>query len=363
MAASYARDVKSGRSSQQQVEERLARIRPTQAFSDLRGCDFVIEAVFEDRAVKAQTYAHTKDALGDLPQGFVMASNTSTLPVTGLAQQWVNPEDFIGLHFFSPVERMALVEVILGEQTSVHALARALDLVAQLGKVPVVVNDSPGFYTSRIFCSYIDEGMAMLAEGIAPALIENAARQAGFATGPLAVTDEVSLDLQQRVIRQAQADKLPAKFLRQHSEPVVEALLSRGRQGRKSGGGFYDFPAGAPKRLWPGLSKMYPPASTQPDSVDVKNRLLYIQALETARCIEEKVVTEASDADLGSILALGYPSWTGGTLSFIETVGPEAFVAECDRLADRHGERFRPSPWLRERAASRHAFYSPPEAA
>jgi 3-hydroxyacyl-CoA dehydrogenase/enoyl-CoA hydratase/3-hydroxybutyryl-CoA epimerase len=362
VAASCARDVKAGRSTQQQADERLARIRPTEAFGDLRGCDFAIEAVFEDRVVKAQAYANTEKALGDLTPGFVMASNTSTLPVTGLAQQWVNPQDFIGLHFFSPVERMALVEVILGAQTSEHALARALDLVAQLGKVPVVVNDSPGFYTSRIFCAYIDEGMAMLAEGVAPALIDNAARQAGFATGPLAVTDEVSLDLQQRVIRQARADKLPAKFLRRHSEPVVEALLALGRQGRKSGGGFYEFPAGAPKRLWPGLSDLYPPAAKQPDTVDVKHRLLYIQALESARCVEEKVVPEAADADLGSILALGYPSWTGGTLSFIETVGPMAFVAECDRLADHYGERFRPSPWLRERASSRRAFYPAPTA-
>jgi len=362
VAASYARDVKSGRSTQQQADERLARIHPTEAFGELRGCDFVIEAVFEDRAVKAQAYANTRKALGELTPGFVMASNTSTLPVTGLAQQWVNPQDFIGLHFFSPVERMALVEVILGAQTSEHALARALDLVAQLGKVPVVVNDSPGFYTSRIFCAYIDEGMAMLAEGVAPALIENAARQAGFATGPLAVTDEVSLDLQQRVIRQSQADKLPARFLRRHSEPVVEALLALGRQGRKSGGGFHDFPAGAPKRLWPGLSDLYPPAPKQPETVDVKHRLLYIQALESARCVEEKVVPEAADADLGAILALGYPAWTGGTLSFIETVGPHAFVAECDRLADHYGERFRPSPWLRDRASSRHAFYPGPTA-
>lgn len=357
VAASLARDVKRGLSSQQQMEEHLARIRPTQTFSDLRECDFIIEAVFEDRAVKAQAYAHTKNGIGHLPKGFVMASNTSSLPVTGLAQQWPHPENFIGLHFFSPVERMALVEVILGEQTCAQALARALDFVAQLGKVPIVVNDSPGFYTSRIFCSYIDEGMAMLAEGIAPALIENAARQAGFATGPLAVTDEVSLDLQQRVIRQAQADKLPAKFLRQHSEPVVQALLSQGRLGRKSGGGFYDFPANSPKRLWPGLAKIYPPALTQPGICEVKNRLLYIQALESARCLEEQVVTEASDADLGSILALGYPSWTGGTLSFIETVGPKAFVDECDRLAEHYGERFRPSVWLRKRASRRHAFY------
>jgi 3-hydroxyacyl-CoA dehydrogenase/enoyl-CoA hydratase/3-hydroxybutyryl-CoA epimerase len=289
-----------------------------------------------------------------------MASNTSTLPVTGLAELWPHPEEFIGLHFFSPVERMAVVEVIQGRQTSPHALARALDLVAQLRKLPIVVNDSPGFYTSRIFCAYIDEGMAMLAEGVAPALIENAARQAGFATSPLAVTDEVSLDLQQRVIRQAASDGLPARFLRQHARPVVEAMVERGRLGRKSGGGFHDFPPGQAKRLWPGLKELFTPAPAQPPLIDVKHRLLYVEALESARCVEEGVVPEAADGDLGSVLALGYPRWTGGTFSFIDTVGPARFVAECDRLADGYVERFRPSAWLRERATSRLAFYPVP---
>ncbi len=357
VASSYARDVKAGRCSPSEADARLARIVTTPNHADLRGCDFVVEAVFENRAVKAQAYRHTLEGLGPLPEGFVMASNTSTLPVTGLADQWSHPEEFIGLHFFSPVERMSVVEVILGRKTSQHALARALDLVAQLRKLPIVVNDSPGFYTSRIFCAYIDEGMAMLAEGVAPALIENAARQAGFATAPLAVIDEVSLDLQQLVIRQAAADDLPAKFLRQHSQHVVETMVARGRLGRKSGGGFHDFVPGQPKRLWPGLNELFPLASTQPPLADVKHRLLYVEALESARCVEEKVVPEAADADLGSVLALGYPKWTGGTLSFIETVGPARFVAECDRLADLYGERFRPSAWLRKRSASRHAFY------
>jgi 3-hydroxyacyl-CoA dehydrogenase/enoyl-CoA hydratase/3-hydroxybutyryl-CoA epimerase len=188
-------------------------------------------------------------------------------------------------------------------------------------------------------------------------LIENAARQAGFATPPLAVTDEVSLDLQQLVIRQAAADGLPPKFRRQHSQPVVEAMVARGRLGRKNGGGFYDFAPGQPKRLWPGLAELFPPAAKQPPLTDVKNRLLYLEALESARCVEEQVVPESADADLGSVMAVGYPKWTGGTLSFIETVGLAPFVAECDRLADLYGERFRPSAWLRERAASKHVFY------
>lgn len=286
-----------------------------------------------------------------------MATNTSTLPVSGLAEAWADPEAFIGLHFFSPVERMGIVEVILGARTSPRTLARAMDLVVQLGKLPIVVNDSPGFYTSRIFCAYIDEGMAMLAEGVAPALIENAARQAGFATSPLAVTDEVSLDLQQRVIRQAQADGLPERFLRRHAEPVVEAMVSRGRLGRKSGGGFHSFTPGQSKRLWTGLRDAFPQAAHQPAPTDVRHRLLYIQALESARCVEESVVCDPADADLGAVLALGYPSWTGGTLSFIETVGVAPFVAECDRLAEHYGERFRPSPWLRARAAEGQTFH------
>lgn len=359
-ASGYAREVKAGRCDQAKADAQLARIHPSADYGDLRGCDFVVEAVFEDRSVKASAFRRTLEGLGSLPAGFVMASNTSTLPVTGLAQLWPQPEEFIGLHFFSPVDRMPIVEIIRGESTSEHALARAMDLVAALGKLPIVVNDSPGFYTSRIFCAYIDEGMAMIAEGVAPALIENAGRQAGFATSPLAVTDEVSLDLQERVIKQARADGLPDKFLRSHAQPVVDAMVARGRLGRKSGGGFYDFVPGQAKRLWAGLEEMFPQAAQQPEFEDVKHRLLYIQALESARCVEEQVVVEPADADLGSILALGYPAWTGGTLSFIETVGPVSFVAECDRLADRYGERFRPSPWLRERAKMRSTFF--PEA-
>ncbi|MET0790139.1 MAG: 3-hydroxyacyl-CoA dehydrogenase NAD-binding domain-containing protein [Polyangiaceae bacterium] len=357
VAAGYARDVKAGRRSSAEADARLAQIAATPNYADLRGCDFVVEAVFEDRAIKAQSYRHTHEGLGALPTGFVMATNTSTLPVSGLAKHWPQPEDFVGLHFFSPVERMTLVEVIKGERTSPRALARALDLVVQLGKLPIVVNDSPGFYTSRIFCSYVDEAMAMLAEGVAPALIENAAKQASFATAPLAVLDEVSLDLQQRVIRQAEADGLPVHLLRQHAKPVVEAMLAHGRLGRKSGGGFYDFPLGESKRIWPGLEDLFPRSTKQP-FLDVKHRLLYVQALESARCVEEGVVPDAADADLGSVLALGYPSWTGGTLSFIDTVGTAKFVAECDRLADQYGERFRPSAWLRARSKRRSAFYA-----
>ncbi|MGR3363054.1 MAG: 3-hydroxyacyl-CoA dehydrogenase family protein, partial [Maritimibacter harenae] len=263
----------------------------------------------------------------------------------------------IGLHFFSPVDRMPLVEIIKGRDTSDETLAAALDFTMQLGKTPIVVNTSPGFFTSRIFCTYIDEAMAMLAEGVAPALIENAARMIGAPVGPLAVTDEVSLDLQKKVIDQAEADGLDPRFLRAHAKPVVERMVALGRLGRKSGGGFHDFPEDGPKRLWPGLAEEFPPAATQPDVEEVKARLLTIQALESARCIEEGVVERPADADLGSVLGVGFPPWTGGVLSHIDTVGATVFVAACDALADAHGDRFRPSAWLRDRAATGTRFH------
>jgi 3-hydroxyacyl-CoA dehydrogenase/enoyl-CoA hydratase/3-hydroxybutyryl-CoA epimerase len=328
----------------------------------LADCDFVIEAVFESRSIKAELMARAADLVSARPRHFVWATNTSTLPVGGLARHWPQPEQVIGLHFFSPVPRMELVEVILGERTSSAVLARALDLASQLGKTPIVVNDSPGFYTSRIFCAYIDEGMAMLAEGVAPALIENAARQAGFATGPLAVTDEVSLDLQQRVVMQAMADGVPEHLQRRHAQQVIDRMNALGRLGRKSGGGFYDFPTDAPKRLWIGLSDLYPLARVQPAVQDLKARLLAIQALESARCMEEGVISASADADLGAVLGLGYPAWTGGTLSYIQTCGMGEFVGLCDRLAARHGKRFQPSTWLRERAQRNERFHVPPDA-
>lgn len=332
------------------------RIEPTADLQHLRGCDFVIEAVFEDRAVKADLMARAAPVLAERPAHFVWASNTSTLPIGGLAGAWAVPGQVIGMHFFSPVPRMPLLEIIMGAQTSQATLARAMDLAARLGKTPILVNDSPGFYTSRIFCAYIDEGMAMLAEGVNAALIENAARQAGFATPPLAVTDEVSLDLQALVIGQARKDGLEAKFLRTLAQPVVERMNQLQRLGRKSGGGFYDYPE-AGKHLWPGLAQQFPQSGEQPDLDTVMARLLCIEAMESARCLEEGVLTSAADGDLGALLGLGFPAWTGGTFSYIDTVGCAAFVQRCDVLADRFGERFRPSAWLRDRAAQGLRFH------
>lgn len=348
------KSLERGLTTQANLDGVLGRITPGTDYALLDGCDLVIEAVFESRAVKSEVIAKAEAALA---QHALFCSNTSTLPITGLADYAQRPEQFIGMHFFSPVERMPLVEIIVGKRTSKTTIARALDFVGQLKKTPIVVNDSPGFYTSRIFCTFIDEGMAMLAEGISPALIENAARQAGMATGPLAVTDEVALDLQLKVALQAEEDGLDEQFRRLHALPVIRRFNELGRLGRKTGGGFYEFPEGGKKQLWKGLAELYPAADKQPDVTEVRNRLLYIQALESARCVEEGVIDRASDADLGSVLGIGFPSWSGGALSFIDTVGLPAFVAECERLANNHGKRFAPSEWLRQRAQRNQTFY------
>lgn len=332
-----ARERKAGRITEREAAEVLDRIQPTVDFADLAGCEFVIEAVFEDRAVKAEVIAKTEAVIHSEA---VLASNTSTLPISGLAAASCRPANFIGMHFFSPVERMPLVEIIRGRETGDVALARALDLARRLGKTPIVVNDSRGFFTSRVFATYCYEGQALLAEGVAPALIENAGRFAGMPVGPLAVMDEVSLELQYKVIQQARADLGDA-----FEYPVGWSVLRRfvedlKRIGRKAGAGFYEYPAEGRKFLWPGLAEEFPRAARQPSVEDVKRRLLYVQAVEAARCLEEGVLTHPADGDLGSILGWGFPSWTGGVLSLIDTVGPARFVEECARLADRHGPRF-----------------------
>jgi 3-hydroxyacyl-CoA dehydrogenase / enoyl-CoA hydratase / 3-hydroxybutyryl-CoA epimerase len=343
-----------GRSTPQAADALLGRIRPTASYDDLAGCDFVIEAVFERRDIKADV---TRRAEAVMPADAIFASNTSTLPITGLAAASARPQNFIGVHFFSPVEKMPLVEIIVGRRTSKAAIARALDYVGQLRKTPIVVNDSRGFYTSRVFGTYCHEGMAMLAEGVNPALIENVAKAAGMPVGPLAVSDEVSIELQWKVIAQTEAD-LGAKYERPVSYDVVRKFaVDLGRLGRKSGHGFYEYPADGPKFLWSGLGEIYPPPAQQPDPEEVRMRLLCIQSLETVRCLEDSVVTHPADADLGSILGWGFPAWTGGTLSFIETLGVERFVSVCNRLAKKHGERFKPTRRLRTMARKGERFY------
>ena len=335
-----ARAVARGSLTEAQAQATLARITPTEDLAAFAGADLIIEAVFEDRAVKGDILGRAQAMLG---AGGFIASNTSTLAISGLATAVADPARFIGLHFFSPVERMPLVEVIVGAETSAETIADALAFVARLKKTPIVVHDSPGFYTSRVFCTYIDEAMAMLAEGISPALIENAARMAGFpAPPPLSVTDGVSLDLQARGIGQAKADRLDARFLRAHAEPVVARFNTLGRLGRKTGGGFYDYAADGGKQLWPGLADLFPQAADQPTAEAVGKRLLYVQALESARCLAEGVIDDEATGDIGSVLGIGYPAWTGGALSLISTIGPERFAAECAGLAQSCGARFSP---------------------
>jgi 3-hydroxyacyl-CoA dehydrogenase / enoyl-CoA hydratase / 3-hydroxybutyryl-CoA epimerase len=333
-----------------QAEEVLARILPTTDYAELAGCELVIEAVFEDREIKRGV---TGRAEAVIPESAIFASNTSTLPITGLAEASVRPANFIGIHFFSPVDKMPLVEIIVGKQTEETAIARALDYVQQIRKTPIVVNDSRGFYTSRVFGTYVKEGVAMLAEGVKPALIENAAKMAGMPVGPLAVSDEVTLDLSYKIMKQTRKDLGEA-----YQPHPADAVITRfhdelNRLGKRYGAGFYAYPEGGRKHLWPGLSEIYPLAPEQPDVEAVKKRLLYIQSLETARCLEEGVVTDPADADVGSIFGWGFPAWTGGTASLIDTVGIEAFLSECDRMADAFGEHYRPSAWLRARSGIR----------
>jgi 3-hydroxyacyl-CoA dehydrogenase/enoyl-CoA hydratase/3-hydroxybutyryl-CoA epimerase len=349
-----AKDVSRGKRSQADADAVLARIRPTVDYAELAGADLVIEAVFENRDIKAEV---TAKAEAVIPKNAVFASNTSTLPITGLAQASKRPGQFIGIHFFSPVDKMPLVEIILGKKTTEDTLARALDYVGQLRKTPIVVNDSRGFYTSRCFGTFVYEGMAMLAEGVGPALIENAAKLAGMPVGPLAVADEVTIDLQWKVIRQTEQD-LGRRFVKPVAYDVVQKFVEElKRPGRRFGAGFYDYSQDAKKHLWPGLAEVYPRAAQQPSVEEVEKRLMYIQALETTRCMEEGVVTTAAEADLGSILGWGFPAWTGGTLSYVDTIGIRSFVAECDRLAKRYGKRFKPSKWLRERAERNEPFH------
>ncbi|MDH3235507.1 MAG: 3-hydroxyacyl-CoA dehydrogenase NAD-binding domain-containing protein [Alphaproteobacteria bacterium] len=346
--------IKRKRMTEDVRDQILARITPTTDYGRLADADMVIEAVLEDREVKADVTAKTEAVINETA---VFASNTSTLPITGLAKASARPGNFIGLHFFSPVHRMSLVEIIRGEETSDTALAAAMDFVKRIGKTPIVVNDARGFFTSRVFATYVQEGLAMLAEGINPALIENAGRIAGMPMGPLEVADAVNIDLIHHIGEQTRADMGDAHVPRP-GDPVVDLFVNKlGRPGKKAGKGFYDYTKGG-KRLWPELEAHFPLAAEQPDVEAVKRRLMYIQGVETARCVEENVVTDPRDADIGSILGWGFAPFTGGVLSYVDMVGPQAFVDECDDLAEQVGERFAPPNLLRDMAKKGEAFYA-----
>ena len=339
--------VARGRMSEVQQAQLLNLITPTAAAADLQGCDLIIEAVFEQRELKASV---TREAEPMLAAGGVFASNTSTLPITGLAQASARPDKFIGLHFFSPVHKMKLVEIIRGERTDDETVARAFDFVTAIGKLPIIVNDSRGFFTSRVFGSFVMEGATMLAEGIAAPMIEHAALAAGMPVGPLAVLDETSLALSVHVMDQTRADFTAAgqRFEPGAGELLVERLVKElQRPGRAGGGGFYDYPAGQAKCLWPALKPMFerPDVSVSIDAL--KQRLLYRQSIETARCLAEGVLTSVFDANIGSIFGIGFPAWAGGAIQFIESEGRARFIENADALAARHGERFALSPEVR----------------
>ena len=328
-----------------------ALIKATASAEDLRGCDLIIEAVFEKRDVKAQA---TREAEPMLAPGGLFASNTSTLPITGLAQAFARPEDFIGLHFFSPVDKMQLVEIIKGKKTSPETLARAYDYVLQIGKIPIVVNDSRGFYTSRTFGTFVAEGCSMLLEGIPAAVIENAGRLAGMPVGPLAVIDETSMSLSVAVMEQTKAD-LEAEGKKYAPLPGQEVLLRMvkefKRPGRAGGGGFYEYPQEGKKFLWPELARIFGKKNAKWDFEELKERLLYRQAIETARCLEEGVLEHVHDGNIGSIFGIGFPAWAGGALQYVNHVGTKKFVKRADELAKKAGPRFAPPKLLRELAA------------
>ena len=348
--------VLKGRAKTADKEALLGRIRTSADYNDLAGSDLVIEAVFEDRGIKAEATRKARLALGP---DTIFASNTSTLPITSLAEAYAEPEQFIGIHFFSPVEKMLLVEVIRGEKTGDRALAVALDYVRAIKKTPIVVNDSRGFFANRCVGAFIREGHIMLLEGAPPALIENVAKMAGMPVGPLALNDEVALDLALKILEAAKQD-LGAEAVDPDQLRLLKAMVEdHGRLGRKNGKGFYDYPSQGPKALWLGLAA-FQQTKLDPDRIDIvefKQRFLVAQALEAARAVEEGVITDPREADVGSIIGFGFAPFTGGVLSYIDGIGAANFVVLCDRLQQKYGPRFAPPQILIDMAKAHETFY------
>ena len=341
--------VAQGRMTAEKRDQILARITPTASTADLASCDLIIEAVFENQQLKAQV---TQEAEGYLTADGVMASNTSTLPISGLAQASKDQSRFIGLHFFSPVDKMQLVEIIKGQNTNRETVAKAYDFVQQIGKTPIVVNDSRGFFTSRVFGTFVQEGLRMLAEGIHPAKIEMAALKAGMPVGPLAIQDEVSLTLSEHVAAetrkalQAEGKERP----RSGADEVIETMIHQfNRKGKAAGAGFYDYPEGGKKSLWEGLS--YWKKEQTVDEQELIDRFLFVQSLDTLRCLEEGVLESVVDGNVGSIFGIGFAPWTGGALQFLNQYGLKDALNRAQALEQRYGERFASPQLLKDKVA------------
>ncbi|RWA71567.1 3-hydroxyacyl-CoA dehydrogenase NAD-binding domain-containing protein [Mesorhizobium sp.] len=351
-----ADQVKKGRAKPEEKDKLLSLITPTADYADLAGCDLVVEAVFEDSAVKKLA---TEKAEAVLKSSAIFASNTSTIPITALAKNSARPKNFVGIHFFSPVDKMMLVEIILGKKTGDKALATAIDFVRAIKKTPIVVNDTRGFYVNRCVLRYMSEAYKMVIEGVPAAMIENAAKAAGMPVGPLALTDETAIDLAQKIMKQTIKD-LGEKAVDPKQMALINTMVdTHGRFGRKNGKGFYDYPAKpAKKKLWPGLKDLYP--QLKPEKVDyeeLKERLLVTIALEAVRVMEEGIVTDPREADVGSILAFGFAPFTGGALSYIDGIGAKRFVKLAKGLQKKYGTEFKAPKLLLDMAEKGETFY------
>jgi 3-hydroxyacyl-CoA dehydrogenase / enoyl-CoA hydratase / 3-hydroxybutyryl-CoA epimerase len=357
------KQLEKGRITQAQADAFLARITPTADYADLKGCDLVVEAVFESVELKHSVFAELEPVVN--PDA-LLGSNTSTLPITGLAEGVTRPEDFIGIHFFSPVDKMPLVEIIAGAKTNDETIAHALDYVQAIKKTPIVVNDSRGFFTSRVIGHYINEGLGMLAEGVNPVSIDRAATQSGYPTGPIQISDELNLELMKkiRVASQKAVEDEGGTWVRTASEDVIDTMIELGRTSRLVGKGFFDYDEnGKRAALWPGLAEHFPVAAEQPDFQDLKDRLVFVMSLDTVRCLEEGVLRTVADANIGSIFGIGFPPLLGGALQYINgyeapdgRIGIEAFTERAQELAAKYGERFEPPALLLDKAKNGELF-------
>ena len=347
--------IKRGKVTAEKKAAMLNQITATPDLEHLKGCDLIIEAVFEDPKVKAEM---TQKVEAVIPEDCIFASNTSTLPITGLAKASSRPEQFIGIHFFSPVEKMFLVEIIKGKQTGPRAVAKALDYVRQIRKTPIVVNDARFFYCNRCIIPYVNEGARMITEGVAPALVDNAARQLGFPVGPIQLTDETSIDLGGKIARatkEAMGNAYPASA----ADDLIFWMEDLGRLGRKTKAGFFDYDeAGKRQGYWKGMHDKFPLAETQPDLIEVQERLMFVQVLEAVRALEEGVLEDIREGDVGAVLAWGFAPWSGGPFSWLDIIGAEYAAERCDQLEAAYGARFKCPDLLREMAEKGQSFYS-----